>query len=250
MIKERLVMAMIFYFSGTGNSKWVAEELADKLNCTAENIINVKDKAYTFAEGDKVGLVFPVYAWGVPQVVIEFAEKLNVNGAFTFAICTCGSEVGNTMKSLAGVIPLNSSYSIVMPNNYVIGYAVDSEEEVQRKLGNAKEKLNIISREIDQGICKSDITKGSLAFLKSGIIAPLFNKFARNTKPFFAKEDCNSCGLCEEVCPLDTIKLENGKPVWGKECYQCLACINRCPKQAIEYGKSSVGKGRYYFHNF
>jgi NAD-dependent dihydropyrimidine dehydrogenase PreA subunit len=34
-------------------------------------------------------------------------------------------------------------------------------------------------------------------------------------------------------------------PVWGKECTQCLACIHRCPVQAIEYGKATIGKRRY-----
>ena len=50
-----------------------------------------------------------------------------------------------------------------------------------------------------------------------------------------------------EKCPLNNIRLENGKPVWGKNCTHCMACICYCPKEAIEYGKKSKGKPRYHF---
>jgi len=46
---------------------------------------------------------------------------------------------------------------------------------------------------------------------------------------------------------LNNIHLENGKPVWGKNCTHCMACICYCPKEAIEYGKKSKGKPRYHF---
>lgn len=238
---------MIFYFSGTGNSKWVAEYLANKLNDSVVNIVDVKDKSYTFTEGQKVGLVFPVYAWSVPQIVFEFAKKIDAQGAFVYSICTCGSEAGKTMKKLGKVIPLNSAYSIFMPSNYIIGMGSESEEKIQSKITNAKKRLDIICNDIDKCICKSDITEGSLLILKSGLVAPLFNKFGRTTKKFKVTEGCNSCGLCEKVCMAKTITIKDGKPTWGKECYQCLACINRCPQNAIEYGKTTVGRARYHF---
>lgn len=46
---------------------------------------------------------------------------------------------------------------------------------------------------------------------------------------------------------MNNIRLENGKPVWGKECTHCMACICYCPAEAIEYGKKSFGKPRYQF---
>ena len=59
--------------------------------------------------------------------------------------------------------------------------------------------------------------------------------------------DCIGCGKCVELCPLNNIHLENGKPLWGKNCTHCMACICYCPKEAIEYGKKSRGKPRYHF---
>lgn len=56
---------MIFYFSGTGNSAWVARQIAkaqqEELLAIAEEIN--KNKEYALKDGEKVGFVFPVYAW-------------------------------------------------------------------------------------------------------------------------------------------------------------------------------------------
>ena len=54
-----------------------------------------------------------------------------------------------------------------------------------------------------------------------------------------------SCGICAKVCPLNNITMVDGKPVWGNDCIHWSACINRCPKLAIEYGKKTQGKNRY-----
>ena len=60
-------------------------------------------------------------------------------------------------------------------------------------------------------------------------------------------EFCIGCGKCEKLCPMNNITLPNDRPVWGDNCTQCMACICYCPKEAIEYGKRSVGKPRYHF---
>ena len=90
-----------------------------------------------------LGFVFPVYAWGAPEIVTDFAKKLkkfleNANNlkdaadnlekkTFTFAIATCGEEAGYTLKNFSKIIPLKSSYSLVMPNNYVVGSDLEDE---------------------------------------------------------------------------------------------------------------------------
>ena len=61
-------------------------------------------------------------------------------------------------------------------------------------------------------------------------------------------DECISCGLCERQCPLNAIRMENGKPVWVKDkCTLCLGCLHRCPKAAIHYGtnEKTVLHGRY-----
>ncbi|MDO8869376.1 MAG: EFR1 family ferrodoxin [Methanobacteriaceae archaeon] len=68
----------------------------------------------------------------------------------------------------------------------------------------------------------------------------------RKNKKFYATEDCNNCGLCEEMCPSEVIQKENGKPVWIEEKWShCSGCINRCSTKAIQYGNSTIKRGRY-----
>ena len=81
----------------------------------------------------------------------------------------------------------------------------------------------------------------------SGPVNPVFYRFFVKADAFRATDACIGCGRCVELCPLNNIRLENGKPVWGKNCTHCMACICYCPKEAIEYGEKSKGKPRYHF---
>ena len=81
----------------------------------------------------------------------------------------------------------------------------------------------------------------------SGPVNPIFYRFFVKANAFRADDACISCGQCVKRCPMNNILLKEGKPVWGKECTHCMACICYCPAEAIEYGKKSVGKPRYHF---
>lgn len=241
---------MIFYFSGTGNSRWAAKNLAVLTGDEARDISKLNQTPDLTAQ-KQIGLVFPIYAWGVPEPMLAFAKTLGKQlHAFTFAVCTCGAEAGYAMKKLARVYPLDSSYSLVMPNNYILGEDVDDEQTARQKIDAAGQELHTIAREILQRKPVYRVEEGSHAGLKSGLVNFGFNRFARSTKAFFATDACNSCGLCERDCPADTITLVNGKPTWSKQCYQCLRCIHQCPQRAIQYGKDTETRGRYTLEQY
>ena len=126
---------MIFYFSGTGNSRWVAQQIAAHTGDSVYDITALKTLPPLEGE-QRVGLVFPIYAWGAPEPVRAFAKALQPGGAFTFGVCTCGSEAGLAMKKLP--LPLDSCYSLVMPNNYIIGSEPDDPDTILRKLRTAR----------------------------------------------------------------------------------------------------------------
>lgn len=240
---------MIFYFSGTGNSRWVAEQVAALTGDRACDIAQHPSAPDLQAE-KQVGLVFPIYAWGVPEPMLTFVKRLENTSAFTFAICTCGEEAGLAMKQLSRLYPLDSCYSLVMPNNYIIGADVDDDETARKKIRTARQEIQTLAGEITgrEQVCR--VHEGSLAGLKSGLVNWGFNRFARSTKVFSVSDRCISCGLCVKNCPASTISLVNGKPVWGKHCYQCLRCINECPQKAIQYGKSTINRGRYTIQRY
>ena len=91
---------MIFYFSGTGNSAWAARQLARLTGDDAYYITTLKE--LPALDGSRqIGFVFPVYAWGAPEVMAEFAKKLPKPQVFTFGLCTCGADAGLAMKEFS-----------------------------------------------------------------------------------------------------------------------------------------------------
>lgn len=246
---------MIFYFSGTGNSFYVAQKLQEAEGGELINItdaLNKKHLNYQPVDGEKVGIVFPVYFNGLPTIVEQFMEQLtidNSNQPFIYTVVTCGSSIGRADKMVADLLKtkdleLSSAFSVEMPSNYVMIYdTYDAEKE--------KSKLQVAEKQIEN-IIKLLKTNKRGNFSKHGVIAvltPLIYKLygmRRNTEKFYTTDACNGCALCEEICPEMAIKLENGKPEWKKDkCSHCTACINRCPKRAIQYGKATEKRGRY-----
>ena len=253
---------MIFYFSGTGNSLWVAKELAkvynDKLISISEELLRSdNDFSYSVSAVETVFFVFPIHSWGLDVLTFRFLEKINLvnyQKQPVFMVCTCGGNCGyaaKIMKRLLGKksITLTKSYSVQMPNNYILmrGFGTDNKEVEAQKLADAPQRLQSIIDDISNGKGKNLYARGKLSFLKTYIIYPLFRKQGIKRNLFYAKSNCILCGLCVDICPTKTIFWQEKTPQWHKDtCVQCTACINRCPKRAIEYGKISETEGRYH----
>jgi ferredoxin len=249
---------MIFYFSGTGNSLQVAKNIAEHNNETLISIaseMNRKDSSfeYILKKNEIIGFVYPIYAWGPPEMVMNFIKKIKLNNYednYTFSVATCGENIGNTMKLLQAELNkrnlnLHSGFSIAMPNNYIVMGNVDSKEAESKKLSAAEETLkdiNGIIKDRTKGVFK--VEKGLFPFILTSVINPGFNKGARDTKKFYANDSCTGCGICEKVCNAQIIKVDQ-KPRWAEGCTQCLACIHLCPVKAVQLGKGTEKKGRY-----
>ena len=184
---------MIFYFSGTGNSAWVARQLA---HLTGDVACDITTLAHTpdVQKEEQVGFVFPVYAWGASEVMTNFASKLARPQAFAFSVCTCGSEAGLTMKRFAKEYPLDSSYSLVMPNNYIIGSDNDSDAVIQEKIASARKALQRIAQEILHRQRVDRMHGGALAGAKSRMANFGFNRFAGLPSPFLSRTAATDAG--------------------------------------------------------
>ena len=79
---------------------------------------------------------------------------------------------------------------------------------------------------------------------------PVWYKLKLTAKDFYVKDNCIGCGKCEDLCPLNNIKLTNKKPVWSNQCTHCMACIGNCPEEAIEYGTITQEKRPYNFDKY
>ena len=250
---------MIFYFSGCGNSKHAAETIAAGLNDT---LVFIPEAArenryeYELAEGERLGFVFPIYSWAPPKLVMDFLGKLQLNTKpdYLYFACTCGDNCGLTEKVFRKAVDvkgwqLSACFSIQMPETYIgmAGFKLDTKENAQSKIDKADDVLmRNIPRLIDKE-CFSEIVKGSLSWLKTYLVNPGFNQYATDDSKYLSTEACIHCGKCVEACPLKNITLVEGRPKWNGHCTMCMGCYHHCPVNAIQYGKTTVGKGQYYF---
>lgn len=239
---------MIFYFSGNGNSRWVAQQIASATGDTAVNMSAVTcDEAKRMsANAKRIGIIFPIHSWAAPLPVSRFVKTLNpANTPYVYAICTCGDDAGKAIDKLRSSCHLDAAWSLQMPNTYTPMFDLDDSTLVSSKLKNAYDRISSIAQKINHGESEFEITEGKMPRLKTYVINPLFHKFMVRTKGFHINGECNKCGTCVAICPMSNITLGTDGPTWGKDCTHCMGCLHSCPRGIIDYGKTTRRRGQY-----
>lgn len=246
---------MIFCFSGTGNSRYIAKRIADELH---ENIIDLNEKIKTnnyssIETGNDIILVVPTYAWRIPRIVSNWLYKTKFVGAKRiWFVMNCGGEIGNAAKYNSMLaknkhLTYMGTKQILMPENYIAMFnapQVDQAKKIVEKAeGDIKETIKYIKEEKSFSKPRHNLYDRFM----SGPVNPIFYRFFVKADAFQVNDTCIGCNQCVKKCPMNNIQLIDGKPIWGDECTHCMACICYCPQEAIEYGKKSVGKPRYHF---
>ena len=254
---------MIFYFSGTGNTRWAAIKLA---SATQERLIDIaeemrrmktsgaeKTEPFILKEGERLGFVFPVHGWRVPRLVREFISRLrlslvenssaetSIHSPFIYAVCTAGDTIGLTIENLndtlsengtlssLGLSEISSAYSLIMPESYVGLPFMDvdpKEKEIKKKEKSALE-LEVICEEVfnrKEGINR--LVKGPVPWFFTKIVGGFFEHVLITDKRFHVtKEKCVKCGICANVCPVSDIEGRKGEmPKWLHH-KDCLTCF-------------------------
>lgn len=251
---------MIFYFSGCGNTRWAAQQMA---YVQKERLIFIPkviggDCAFTLQNEEKIGFLFPVYSWAPPKIITDFIHRLkleNYHGQYLFMVCTCGDDVGLTRQVFTQAVTrrgwqVDSAFSIQMPNTYIAlpGFNIDSPERRTEKLEQSVVRLQYVNDQVrNRASGKYDVACGSWPWIKTRVIQPFFQRFLMDDKPFHVSLACTGCGICERTCPVGNIRLTDHRPAWLHHCTLCLGCYHHCPAHAILFGQATAGKGQYVY---
>ncbi len=245
----------IYYFTGTGNSQWAAAALGEELGETEIVSIPVvmKNEGAIRAPPGRVGIVAPVYYGGLPAVVVQFLERLDLSGAeYTFAVITCGVSPHRSLLQAKAMLEKNGctlslGRGLKVVNNFVPVFSVPDTEGVEKKLGAARARLSAIGSEIRAGGSGIDTGIPGFSHVISIFGYPGFlRSHGRKDTDFRVDETCTKCGTCAKVCPVQNIVMNENGPVWQHWCEFCFACLHYCPAEAIQYGRGTKGKKRYH----
>ncbi|WP_099469233.1 EFR1 family ferrodoxin [Konateibacter massiliensis] len=247
---------MIFYFSATGNCKHVAHRIAKATNDECVSITEcMKNSNFSFLinNDEAIGFIIPTYAWGLPIIVSDFLEQINIKfdkKPYVYFVATYGTTPGQTgffanryMKQKE--VPFTSQFSVKMPDTWTPIFDLTNQEKVREMNINAEPQIDFIIEKIRNGEC-GDFMRNKVPRFAAKVVYNLEYDVMRKTKNFFVEDTCVGCGLCAKKCPVSAIEIQNKKPIWIKEqCVMCLGCLHHCPKFSIQYGKNTKKHGQY-----
>lgn len=277
--------AKIYYFTGSGNSLAVARNLAGKLEAGLISIPSVMSRTSLEPDTEVMGLVFPVYHQGLPVIVKRFIGKLSkLSGVYIFALCTYGDSPALSLKYLQRLLrnkggELSAGFGVRMPYNYISPTSMKhfyssftlhpTPLEAQEKMfSNWRDQMHeacdyITLRKTGRLDTHAEVVESIVDALRlrNALQKPVWLKAAgvaeRVDDPFpecirwmdygFKVHDaCIGCGTCSRLCPVGDIAMKEGRPHWNHRCEQCFACLQWCPKGAIQFGHHAVEAKRYH----
>jgi ferredoxin len=248
------VNTTIYYFSATGNSLMVARDLANELG--GADIVSipqaVKDGAD--AQSDVVGIIFPAYMFALPLIVVNFLKAVKIKEtAYIFAVVTFGGFPGRPFMLAKNIltergIKLASGFGILMPGNYTPLYGAIPEKQQKEMFDKENKRVKEIARAVKAK--KTGVFEERAVILGTLFYTLLYkggsSQIPQADKDFWVTDDCTSCGLCGKVCPVNNIVMKDGRPEWQHHCEHCMACLQWCPVEAIQYRKNTIGRKRYH----
>lgn len=243
---------VIYYFSGTGNSLAVARHIAKLLkNTEVTNILDIENHIETKSDYERVGFVFPIYYLHMPAIMKDILSKIKFKeNQYIFGVIAHAGSRGVAMAQLRDIVnknggKLRAEFRIRMPGNYIVEYGAFPKFICEILYKREQSKVIKITSKINQ--------KQNTDIIKINLLGKLFYKnsirkletFKKADTKFHVNSKCIHCKGCKNVCPVNNISILNNKPVWNNNCEQCMAYIQWCPAQAIEYSNKTNNRKHY-----
>lgn len=236
-------MPVVYCFSATGNSLYVAKRIAAALGGEVRSL----SRPDAVCDEKVIGFVFPAYFWGLPNLVDRFLRDLPppAKDAYLFAVTTYGGAAPGVLGAAGKRLRekgLRLSYGgkLKMPDNYLPAYTVKDSEAIRLR----------IDRELDALIEDVVHSKRKAVAAYTPLSRLVHRQFPAHQSDcdshFTVSAACTRCGVCGRACPVGNIALppEEG-PRFAHRCELCLACLHACPAAALDWKTGTVGKARY-----
>ena len=243
----------IYYFSGTGNSLAAARMINEKTTEKSEIISIPSVDGRAVIKSDRVGFVFPVFCHKVPDIVKQFIIRMEfISSPYIYAVATHAGEPGQSLYDIKALLAkkgksLSLGIAIAMPGNAI---ETNPNDELER-LSTLEYKATEIAKLIDaQQTGVIDGNNGLGEHIRNFIVNFVAWNYVYTPKLYKPTDACTNCGICENVCPVNNIRLADKKPIWDKKCAACMACFHWCPNEAIYMDNVFIGFGkrRKYHH--
>ena len=242
--KKRLV----FYFTATGNSLFVAKQFSDKPLSIPQELKSDK----LVYEADEIGFVFPDYAATAPLIVREFVEKATFKAPYIFSVITFGNAAVNVTEwwdnyaKEHGVVN-NYINTLLMVDNYLPVFDMNQQMRIEK---NTDENLAKIIADVNAG--KGLIPEvGEQAGFMAGMLKQLQDShFPMEAERLLAidRDRCIECNTCSQVCPSGNFRIGDNGLEFSGSCEYCLACVHSCPQKALYLKAGERNREARYRH--
>jgi flavodoxin/ferredoxin len=255
--------AVIFYFSGTGNTWWVSEKLGRYLSEKGFSVavysiekISATDADKAVRECELVGIGYPTYGSDLPHNMKIFIHSLTpVREKTAFVFCTQwlwsgdGARIGGSMLKRKG-FGVKWAEHFLMPNNVCVAATpflpyTNDRKAIDRRLAGTEKQVLIFAERIAKG---RPFLRGYNIFAKlaGGVQRiPFIHSFHRLRDDIKVDDQkCIRCGACVRLCPSQNLFWEAESVKTKGVCILCLRCYNFCPKSAVTYMKKAHNQKR------
>lgn len=255
---------IIYYFSGTGNTWWIANTLQQQLEvykhqveCYSIETLTIEDVIKQVNAAEHIVLGFPVYGSTAPRPMLDFIKQFpatsNKQSISIFATQAMAS--GDSAYQI-GQLFIHKGYELkqtkhfIMMNNFHIPkfrfYRPKNDYRLDKLLKKTSPKVEIFAEKISNDhkhIVGNNVICRLLGNLQRRHIDKAISFVSKEFKVDATR--CIKCGKCQRICPTQNIEMCQGTYQFGDKCAVCLRCYSQCPTSAILIGEGTKNERKY-----